>query len=235
MKMNCVIVEDEPKALQLMEDYVRQTPFLLLDNSFHHPLQAVQYLGESRSVDLVFLDINLPGLSGIDLAGMIPPGVKIIFTTAYTDFAVRSYEVNTIDYVLKPITYQRFLQAVVKARKIIETEKSLKTTLPPQLHFFVKSGKKIVQVNWPEICYIEALKEYMAIVTSTEKILVYKRMSEFEKIMPPSFIRIHNSFIINLDRIEKVEDHDVTIQGRDIPISRSQKEAFFQRIKDRLI
>jgi DNA-binding LytR/AlgR family response regulator len=233
--MKCVVVEDEPKALRLLEEYIRQTPFLLLDRSFHHPLQALNYLGEGPGIDLVFLDINLPDLSGIDLARMIRPEVKIIFTTAYSDFAVRSYEVNTVDYMLKPVTYERFLQAAIKARKAAESEKSLKAVEKPQLHFFVKSGKKIVQVNWSGIGYIEALKEYMAIVTPEDKILVYKRMLEFESIMPESFIRVHNSFIINLDRIEKVEDQDVTVLGRAIPISRSQKDAFFQKIKDRLI
>jgi len=233
--MKCVIVEDEPKALQLLEEYIRQTPFLSLGRSFHQPLEALHYLSEGPAIDLVFLDINLPELSGIDLARMIRPEVKIIFTTAYSDFAVRSYEVNTVDYVLKPVTYERFLQAALKAKKAVESEQLRQAIDKPQLHFFVKSGKKIVQVNWGEIGYIEALKEYMAIVTAEEKILVYKRMLEFEQIMPGRFSRVHHSFIINLDKIEAVEDGDVTVLGRRIPISRSQKEAFFQRIRDRLI
>lgn len=235
MKIKCVIVEDEPKAASLLEEYTGNTPFLQLVASFYDPLQAVQFLGEKGEVDLVFLDINLPELTGIELAKVIPPTVKIIFTTAYSDFAVRSYEVNTIDYLLKPITYQRFFQAVTKAKRLFETEKRGKGSTPAPLHFFVKSGKKIVQVNWNEIYCIEALKEYMAIVTLTEKILVYKRMSEFESILPLNFKRVHNSYIINLDRIEQVEDNLVFINKKPIPISKSYRDEFYAVIKGRLI
>jgi len=235
MKINCVIVEDEPKAMSLLEEYVGTTPFLQTVAKFYDPLQAVQFLSEAKDIDLVFLDINLPELSGIELAKVIPQTVKIIFTTAYSDFAVRSYEVNTIDYLLKPITYQRFFQAAAKAKKIFETEKVQQTTPLVQSHFFVKSGKKIVQVNWNDIYFIEALKEYMSIVTLSEKILVYKRMSEFENILPASFKRVHNSYIINLDQIEQVEDNTVYINKKPIPISKSYRDDFFAVIKGRLI
>lgn len=221
--------------MSLLEEYVGNTPFLQTIARFYDPFQAVQFLSESSDVDLVFLDINLPGLSGIELAKVIPQTVKIVFTTAYSDFAVRSYEVNTIDYLLKPITYQRFFQAAAKVKKILETEKVQNTGTAAQLHFFVKSGKKIVQVNWNDIYYIEALKEYMAIVTTAEKILVYKRMAEFESILPPAFRRVHNSYIINLDRIEQVEDNMVFINKKPIPVSKSYRDEFFAVIKNRLI
>jgi DNA-binding LytR/AlgR family response regulator len=235
MKINCVIVEDEPKAMSLIEDYVHKTPFLTLVSSFYISLHAMQFLSENKNIDLVFLDINMPELTGIDLAQVIDSDVKIIFTTAHADFAVRSYEVNTIDYLLKPITYHRFFQAVLKAKKIIEAEKLQSLPNQPQSHFFVKSGKKIIQVNWSEIYYIEALKEYMSIVTEDEKILVYKRMAEFENIKPRSFRRVHNSFIINLDKIDKVEDNIVFINNKEIPISKTYKDDFFSTIRDRLI
>jgi DNA-binding LytR/AlgR family response regulator len=221
--------------MSLLEEYVSNTPFLQTVATFHDPLAAVQFLSEAGNADLVFLDIQLPELSGLELAKVIPQPVKIIFTTAYADFAVRSYEVNTIDYLLKPITYQRFFQAAVKAKKLFETEKIQKAGTPAQAHFFVKSGKKIVQVNWNDIYYIEALKEYMAIVTVTEKILVYKRMSEFESILPAHFKRVHNSYIINLDRIEQVEDNMVFVNKKPIPVSKSYRDEFYTVIKGRLI
>ena len=235
MKIKCVIVEDEPKAMSLLEEYTSKTSFLELVAQFTEPLQAMQLLHDNKNVDLVFLDINLPELSGIELAKAIDPSVKIIFTTAYSDFAVKSYEVNTIDYLLKPITYQRFFQAVTKAKKIIEAEDGKDSSTKIQSHFFVKSGKNIVQINWNDILYIEALKEYMSIVTTTDKILVYKRMSELEAIQPFNFKRVHNSFIINIDRIEKVERVELYINKRSIPISKTYREEFFAILRDRLI
>jgi DNA-binding LytR/AlgR family response regulator len=230
-----MIVEDEPKAMDLLIEYVSRTPFLNLAQTFYDPIEAIQYLSRANEVALVFLDINLPELSGIELATVIAPEVKIVFTTAYSDFAVRSYEVNTIDYILKPISYQRFYQAAIKAKKMVEADLTGQKFLQPQQHFFVKSGKKIVQINWSAIHYIEALKEYMSIVTGSEKILVYKRMSEFESIKPGNFIRIHKTFMINLDKIEKIEDNLVYINYREIPISKTYKEEFISILKNRTI
>ena len=235
MKIKCVIVEDEPKAMSLLEEYTSKTSFLELVAQFTEPLQAMQLLHDNKNIDLVFLDINLPELTGIELAKVIDPSVKIIFTTAYSDFAVKSYEVNTIDYLLKPITYQRFFQAITKAKKIIEAEDGKNSSTKVQSHFFVKSGKNIVQINWNDIFYIEALKEYMSIVTTTDKILVFKRMSELEAIQPFNFKRVHNSFIINIDRIEKVERVELYINKRSIPISKTYREEFFAILRDRLI
>ena len=235
MKINCVIIEDEPKAMNLLEEYILKTPFLTLIAKFYDPVEAMQFLSQPTNTELIFLDINLPGMSGIDLATVIAPRVKIIFTTAYSDFAVRSYEVNTIDYILKPISYQRFLQAASKAKKIIDGENNGQLPGETQQHFFVKSGKKIIQINWAAIYYIEALKEYMSIVTGNEKTLVFKRMSEFEAIKPNNFVRVHKTFMINLDKIEKVEDNLVFINKREIPVGKTFKDEFFTRIKDKLI
>lgn len=221
--------------MNLLEEYIEKTPFLTLTATFYDPVQAMQFLNHATEIDLVFLDINLPEMSGIDLASVIPPQVKIIFTTAYSDFAVRSYELNTIDYILKPISYQRFFQAISKAKKAIDSEKSGLKSNEPKLHFFVKSGKTITKINWASIYYIEALKEYMSIVTDSEKTLVYKRMSEFDAIKPSNFMRIHKTFMINLDKIEKVEDYLVYMNQREIPVGKTYKEEFHSIIKDRII
>ncbi|HYH16819.1 MAG TPA: LytTR family DNA-binding domain-containing protein [Flavisolibacter sp.] len=235
MKLSCIIIEDEPKAMSLLEEYVLRTPFLQLSGQFYNALDALHYLNDNNEVDLIFLDINLPELSGMDLAKSIQPHLKIIFTTAHSDFAVKSYEVNTIDYLLKPITYNRFFQAVLKARSITEKEVSLQMEHRSPSHIFVKSGRKIIQVNWEDIFYIEAVREYISIVTASQKVMVYKRMAEFEAIQPEHFKRIHNSFIVNLDKIEKVEDNLVYMHGRELPVSKSYKDAFYTAIKDRLI
>jgi two-component system LytT family response regulator len=229
MKIKCVIVEDEPKAMKLMEEHVRRTPFLSLSAVFHEPLAAVNFLSMDPQTELVFLDINLPEMSGIDIARILHPRIKVIFTTAYSDFAVKSYELNTIDYLLKPISYHRFYQAASKTKTICESETRNETATQPQSHFFVKSGKKIIRINWSDIFYIEAMREYISIVTAEQ------RMTEFENSQPNSFKRIHNSYIINLDKIEKVEDNLIQINGREFPISKSYKEEFYSTIKGRLI
>jgi two-component system, LytTR family, response regulator len=230
MKLSCIIVEDEPKAMSLMQDHVQKTPFLHLAGSFFNALDALEFLGNNKDVQLAFLDINLPQLSGMDAAHAL--NANIYFTTAYSDFAVKSYEVNTVDYLLKPITYNRFIQAINKARKVLEARQPQE---PRTSHVFVKSGKKIIQVNWDEILYIEGLKEYVSLVTTQQKIVLYKRMSEVESIQPPNFVRIHNSYIINLDKIEKVEDNLVQIGARELPVSKSYKDDFYARIRGRLI
>jgi two-component system, LytTR family, response regulator len=235
MKIKCIIVEDEPKAASLLEDYVRRTDFLQLDARFYDAVQALNYLAQQPEVKLVFLDINLPELSGMDLARILDPRIKIIFTTAHSGFAVNSYEVATVDYLLKPITYTRFLQAAAKALKVIEQEEESHPEIPASPHLFVKSGKKIIQLNWDDIYYIEALKEYISLTTATQKVVVYKRMSEFEALQPANFKRVHKSFIVNLDKIEKVEDNTVHLLNRQIPISKSYKDAFYASIKNRLL
>lgn len=232
MKISCIIVEDEPKAMSLMQDHVQKTPFLHLAGSFYNALDALEFLNNNKDVRLVFLDINLPQLSGIDAAHTFSANIYIIFTTAYSDFAVKSYEVNTVDYLLKPITYNRFFQAVSKAKKVLGTQQVQE---PKTSHVFVKSGKKIIQVNWDDILYIEALKEYVSLVTAQQKIVLYKRMGELENIQPANFVRIHNSYIINLDKIEKVEDNLVQIGTRELPVSKSYKDDFYGKIRGRLI
>jgi two-component system, LytTR family, response regulator len=234
MKIKCIIIEDEPKAMSLLEDYVNKTPFLELAKTCFNPVDAMTYLQEHRDVDLAFFDINLPELSGIESATVISPAIKIIFTTAYSEYAAKSYEVNTIDYLMKPIVYSRFLQAVTKVKSAIERDRKTPET-NSESSAFIKSGKKIIQINWDEVLYVEALREYLSIVTAKQKIVTYKRMSEFEEMQPSNFKRIHNSFIINLDKIEKVEDNLVFINNRQIPISKSYKDQFYTAIKGRLI
>ena len=230
MKVKCIIVEDEPKAMSLMEDYVNRTPFLQLVSTFHTATDAIRFLNTNPDIQLLFLDINLPEFSGMDMAKLTNPSIKIVFTTAYSDFAVNSYEVNTIDYLLKPITYTRFLQAATKVKTLIEKELR---EANGSSHVFVKSGRKMIQISWDDIYFIEALKEYVSIVTPKQKVLVYKRMSEIEAIHPKNFKRVHNSFIVNLDKVEKVEDQTIYIFNQQIPISRSYKDDFFAIIKKR--
>lgn len=234
MKINCIIVEDEPKAMYLMEEYVKKTAFLQLKGSFYTSIDAISFLDENPDIKLLFLDINLPEMTGYDMAKVINPSLKIIFTTAHSEFAVDSYEVNTVDYLLKPVTYTRFLQAVIKVKNSIMDEKKSEVYTTIKSQVFLKSGRKIIQLDWDDIFYIEAMKEYLSVVTKDQKILIYKRMGEFEMMQPENFKRVHNSYIVNVDKIEKVEDNMVYLNKREIPIGKSYKDQFFEMIKNKL-
>jgi DNA-binding LytR/AlgR family response regulator len=197
-------------------------------------MEAFRFIDSNTDIELIFLDINLPELTGLEFAGIVPPELKIIFTTAHSDYAVKSYEVNSVDYLLKPVTYPRFLQAAMKAKNlIVNTHKQEVSDADSKL--FLKSGRKIIQVNWNDILYVEAMKEYLSVVTLTQKILIYKRMAELEVMQPRNFKRVHNSYIINLDKVERVEDNMVYLNGREIPVGKSYKEKFFSEIRNRLL
>jgi len=235
MKLKCVIVEDEPKAMSLLLEYIEQVDFLKLLFYSSDPVDALNYTMNNK-VDLIFVDINLPTFSGLELAALLNEQTHVIFTTAYSQYAVQSYEYNAADYLLKPITFTRFLKAV---QKIKDNQRSQKSSLQKEDeladNFFVKSGKKIIQLQWSEIQYLEGTQEYVTLVTSVSKIFVYKRMKEFEAISPQDFQRIHNSYIINTRFIERIEDNQVFISKKAIPIGKKYKNLFSEKLNRKLL
>ncbi|MBC5992193.1 LytR/AlgR family response regulator transcription factor [Pontibacter cellulosilyticus] len=234
MNIKCLIVEDEPKAASLLEEYIHNISFLELCHKANNAMEALDYLNTAQ-VDLAFMDINMPGLSGLDLSDLLKGKLKVIFTTAYSEYAVQSYEKNAIDYLLKPITFQRFMQASLKAKEAIKLANKAEGKEESKDTIFLKSGKKIVQLNWSEIYYLEGYQEYVAVVTDHEKILVYKRMKEMEKLLPPQFMRVHNSFIVNITKVKKVEDNHIYILEREIPVSRKYKEGFYDGLQNNML
>ena len=236
MKIRCLIVEDEPKAMSLLQEYVEQVAFLELVHSASDAVDALNYANRNE-VDLVFLDINLPDLSGLELAGLMKERIKIIFTTAYSQYAVQSYEQNAVDYLLKPITFSRFLLAVQKAKAVLETAKKGTEGRDKTFAdaFLVKSGKKILQLHWSSIYYLEGMKEYVTLVSSTAKTIVYKRMKAFEALHPPGFVRVHNSYILNTNFIQKIEDNHVYVLDKAIPIGKKYREQFLKQLHNRFI
>lgn len=231
-----MIVEDEPPAMQLLEDHIAKVPYLQLIRKCYDGAEAAQFLSE-HPCDLIFLDINMPQLNGIELAAMLPPYQKIIFTTAYSEHALSSFEFHVIDYLLKPISFKRFMQAINKLQyltaPVAVTEKQSEEETRDFL--FVKSGKQIHRISYSSIIYIEALKEYIAIHASTGTILVYKRMKEMAEQLPASFVRIHNSYIINMQYIKSIEPGLVEIHNTKLPVSNSYRDLFNQRISNRLL
>lgn len=228
-----IVVDDEPFALRLIEGYIRKTPFLDFCGSFSNPLKALEYIN-SNEVGLIFLDINMPELSGMQFVRSLakPPG--IIFITAYPEFGAESYEYNIIDYLLKPVEYERFLKACNRASKMLERN-SPATHLPVEStqpgFILVKSGLKYFRISLDEILYIEGAGNYMTFHTREKKIMSLLTVAELLELLPPAdFIRIHKSFIVAIDKIDSIESNDVIIRGREIPIGATYKQLFFNRI-----
>ena len=228
MSITCIIVDDEPLAGNLLEEYILRIPYLRLEKKCLTALEALAFL-QDHSIDLIFLDINLPQLSGMQLAHILPQNQKVIFTTAYTSYAVESYAINAIDYLLKPITFDRFVKSVEKLHSV------LKQRTTEQGHFFIKSGKAMIKVSSHEIFYIEGLKDYVIFRLEKEKHIVYKKMKELESILEENFMRVHHSFIVNTNHIKKIEDNQVHILDQRISISEKYREEFMKFIKNRLM
>jgi|WetSurMetagenome_2_1015567.scaffolds.fasta_scaffold00011_68 two-component system, LytTR family, response regulator len=232
--MKCTVIDDEPHALELIKTYISRTPFLESGECFSNPFKAIQYLGENKT-DLIFLDINMPELTGIQLLRSLPTPPLVIFTTAYPEFGAESYEYNAVDYLLKPVKYDRFLKAVNKAsellgsRHIAEPVKENKNT--ENDYIYIKSGTRMVKIFPSEILYIEGAGNYMIFHTAEKKILSLLNMQETIDLLPKDmFARIHKSFLVSLNHIEAIEKHDVIVRGKPIPIGSTYREAFLQRI-----
>jgi two-component system, LytTR family, response regulator len=234
MSIRCLIVDDEPLAVNLLEQYISQVPFLSLSGKCYNAMEALSFLHRSE-VDLVFLDINMPKLSGLEIAGSLSSQL-IIFTTAYSQHAVESYEKDAVDYLLKPITFDRFVRAVNKACNLLK-KNSVETPAPqiPERVFYIKSGKSIVKINLDDVLFIEGLKDYVSFHTADNKHIVYKRMKELEDVLPTNFSRVHNSFIVNRDHIERIEQNQVFIREQAIPVSEKYRDAFFQKVNFRML
>lgn len=237
MKISCLIIDDEPLAVGLLQQYAEQVPYLEIAGKCYSAVEALTFL-HTHKVDLLFLDINMPKLTGMELANILSPAQKVIFTTAYSEYAVESYERNAVDYLLKPITFERFMKAVSKALYAIrqdEEEQVAEVLNNNTENLFVKTGKAIVQLTYDSVLFIEGLKDYVSFHTMEGKHIVYKRMKELEELLPANFIRIHNSYIINLKRIRKVEDHVVTIGTEQLPISEKYRDSFYHSVNKNIL
>lgn len=228
-KLNCAIVDDEPLALDLLESYIRKTPFLELCGRYSNAVDALKGL-ESAPAELLFLDIQMPELSGLDLARMIDPKTRIVFTTAFERYAIEGYKVNAIDYLLKPVSYPEFLQTAEKAAKMAETGTGGE---PAPESIFVKSDYKLVQIRFDEILYIEGLRDYLKIysVKSRTPILTLMSMKNMAATLPAEkFVRVHKSYIVNKEKIESIDRGRIIIGETSIPIGDNYKGDFQKSI-----
>jgi DNA-binding LytR/AlgR family response regulator len=245
MRLRCLIVDDEPNAISLLEMFIQQnTSWELLAKCFD-AREALAFL-KTHTVDLVFLDINMPHLTGMEMAALLPPVTRIVFTTAYSEFAAESYGLPTIDYLLKPITLKRFYAALQKIESYFgrpdhqpgAAAPTQSPTAPNSAaedqYFFVKSGRALQKILLKDILYFEGEKEYVRVVTPVHKLLVYRRLKDIEEQLSASFARVHNSYIVNIARLESIRDNQVFVGGKQIPISEKFREAFMNRIKERV-
>jgi DNA-binding LytR/AlgR family response regulator len=223
---NCIIIEDEPLAAEVLQDYIRQIPFLKLVGCCSDAFYAMESL-QKFDVDLMFLDIHLPKMKGLDLIKVLKNPPKVIITSAYQEYALQGYEFNVIDYLLKPIDFGRFLKAVNKIGQNKETVLAARPAVLPtdRVHLFFTVGKKKVKVFLDEILYIESMKEYIRVNTKSKSVLTKFKLSQVDELLSENnFLRIHRSFIVAKDKIEAFSATEVELGGKRLPIGRSYKE-----------
>ncbi|NIF07381.1 response regulator transcription factor [Chryseobacterium sp. Tr-659] len=223
-KIKCIIVDDEPLAISLLEHYVEKTPFLELVFSTENPILALEYIQNNGS-DLIFLDIQMPELSGINFMKIIGSRQKYILTTAYSEFALEGYEHNIVDYLLKPISFERFQKSAIKAQERFSLQNK------ESRHFFVKSSGQQHRIHFNEIIYIESIKDYVNIRTIHEEYIVLDTLKSMESQLPEGFIRIHKSFIINLDKIKSIGVKRVMLSDLEVPIGDSYRANLLDKLK----
>jgi len=229
IKYTCVIIEDEPLALEKTKGFVNKVPFLNLSGTFDNALTGLAYLN-NNNVDLLFLDINMDELTGIELLENSKIDSQVIITTAYQEYALKGYELHITDYLLKPFTFNRFLQAVNKAQENLVRS----TTESQPEYIFVKTENRLEKIMLDEIVYIEGMRDYRRIHTINRKVMTLQNFSEFETLIPSSVVcRVHKSYMVALNKIVSIERSRIKIADQLIPISETYKEAFFQLINNK--
>jgi len=236
MNLRCLIVDDEPNAVSLLEMFIVQNTSWELAGKCYDAPEALAFL-KTTPVDLIFLDINMPHLTGMEMAALLPPTTSIVFTTAYSEYAADSYSFPTIDYLLKPITLKRFYAAMQKIEAHFakpEAPAPEGMPIPEEEYFFIKSGRMLHKVLLKDILYFEGEKEYARLVTPTQRLLIYRRLKDIGEQLSNSFARVHNSYIVNIARLDSIRDNHVFIGTKQIPISEKFREPFMNRIKEKV-
>lgn len=231
MKLKCLIVDDEPLAQRVLEKYVSELPGLELMGKCSDAIEAMEVL-QAKDVDLIFLDINMPRLSGINFLKTYKNPPMVVITTAYTEYALEGYELNVLDYLKKPFSFERFLQAVQKAEEKMKGVVEPQETEKDEREFiFVKANKKTINISLDSILYVEALGDYVKIFTNEGHTVTYQSLKGIERLLPSQkFYRIHKSYIVSLSKIKSIEGNMVHMEKGTIPIGNNYKQSFFQRI-----
>ncbi|HNK98385.1 MAG TPA: LytTR family DNA-binding domain-containing protein [Chitinophagales bacterium] len=222
MSYRCLIVDDESLALRLMEDHVSKVPGLEIVGKCRHALEALQVL-QREEIDILFLDIQMPDLTGVELIKILKHKPAIILTTAYAEYALEGYQLEVVDYLLKPIALDRFLQAVRKAQEWVDLRKQAPSVpqTTKQDHFFVKSDYKQVRINYADVTHVEGLREYVSIYAGGKRIVTLETMKNMEQLLPSDlFMRVHKSYIVNTSRIKSINGNQIELGEIKIPLGK---------------
>lgn len=231
MTLQCIIIDDEPIARTGLKEYIQDTAFLQLAGEFDNPMKAIDTL-QQQKIDLIFLDIQMPRMTGLEFLKTLSHPPLVIFTTAYPNYAVEGFELNAVDYLLKPFSFERFWKAVTKAKAQCEAAAQPATPAGAEPdYFFIKSDSKLIKIKYDEILFVEALQNYVAVYTTDKKYITYLTFRSIEEYLPASrFVRTHKSFIVAAAKVESIEGNDIRIGQHHIPISRTEREAVLQQL-----
>jgi DNA-binding LytR/AlgR family response regulator len=238
MKLNCIIIDDEPPARKVLAEYIEDTYFLEITGKAENPLKADRFLTGGQ-VDLIFLDINMPKLTGIEFlrsSGSLP---MTIITTAYAEYAVDGFNLNVVDYLVKPFSFERFLKAANKAKEQFMLKNQMLTEVKPpeEDYFFVKCDGKIEKIQYNELLYVEAMLNYVVLHTENRKLMVYITIkSILEQLPPANFLKVHKSFIVNTGKIKSIDRDEINMGKATVPVSQALYETVLKDIlRDRMI
>jgi DNA-binding LytR/AlgR family response regulator len=240
MDINCIAIDDEPLALDIIRDYCSKVPFLNLIRSFDNAMDSIEFIRNNKP-ELLFLDIQMEELTGIQLLHALKHRPYVIFTTAYDTYAIQGFELDIIDYLLKPISFERFVKSVNKVYEKMQTDQMLKVkpepfAAPPseEAYFFVKTETRMEKVRYADVLYIEGMGDYWRIITPAKRIMTLLNYKKLEEMLPPrQFIRVHKSFIVAVDKIDSIERNRIKIADRLIPVSETYRKTFFDFIEKR--
>jgi DNA-binding LytR/AlgR family response regulator len=237
MKLKCLIIDDEPIARKVLQEYIEEIDYLELAGQAENPLKVMSILN-TQDIDILLLDINMPKINGIDFLKSSRSRASVIITTAYAEYALESYGLDVLDYLVKPIGFDRFLKACNKAREAAELKKLSKAPpLKPEDHFFIKSNSQIEKVYYNDLLYAEAMLNYVMLYTATRKMMVYVTIKSLEEQLPADqFIKVHKSFIVNIGKVQRIDGNILNIGNEKITISQSLREKVVAEIvRDKMI
>jgi len=232
MQLNCIIIDDEPLARKGLKEYIADVDFLHMVGEFENPLKATQILS-SGNVQLVFLDIQMPKISGLEFLKSLQQAPPVIFTTAFPQYALDGFDLNALDYLVKPISFDRFVKAAMRAKEYYEVRKknTAAETNQPAEYFFIKADNKLVKIEYDEILFVEALQNYVTIQTVDKKYITYLTFKSVEEYLPAEkFIKIHKSYIVSASKIDTIEGNEIRIGNHHLPISRNLKDEVMEKL-----
>ena len=230
MNIRSIIIDDEPLARKGLKEYIADVDFLDFIGEFDNPLKAADLISRGE-VQLLFLDIQMPKITGLDFFKTLPNAPPVIFTTAYPQYALEGFEVNALDYLVKPVSFERFFKAVLKAKEYYEVRDTNRNEAESIEYFFIKADNKLVKIRYEDILYVEALQNYVIIHTPSKKYMTYLTFRSVEEYLPANkFLKVHKSFIVAAAKIDSIEGNDIRIGQHHIPISRNHKDEVMNKL-----